>query len=223
MTDNPSVPIAPRRGVFLVAWQGGYAGFVWMVRQVFFAGVWAAVVYGLFFALLSFGSALPMFSRQVIFHPGTVLWLKAGFVLIVAIYLLWVLSYVTIRFMGRMAERYPILEKIGVGLLLLAILLLVAGMVYNGWSAKPVKIPSPPQKATFSTLVPSDRVLLHIHTSTPHTKNLSTRTSAALPPPPPWTLWTTTNIVGTATVKSLGHGRYEIQMIQLPRISRHQG
>ena len=30
-------------------------------------------------------------------------------------------------------------------------------------------------------------------------------------------------MVGTATVKSLGHGRYEIQMIQPPRISRHQG
>lgn len=223
MTDNPSIPTVPRRTVFQVAQQAGYAGFVWIVRQVFSAMTVAFALFGLFFALLCFGFALPMFSRQVIFHPGTVLWLKAGFVLIVAIYLLWVLSYVTIRFMGRMAERYPILEKIGVGLLLLVTLLLVAGMVYNGWSAKPVKIPSPPQKATFSTLVPSDRVLLHMHIATPHTKNLSTRTSAALPPPPPWTLWTTTNIVGTATVKSLGHGRYEIQMIQLPRISRHQG
>ena len=223
MTDNPSIPTAPRRGVFQVAWQGGYAGFAWIIRQVFFAGVLAAVVYGLFFALLSFGSALPMFSRQVIFHPGTVLWLKAGFVLIVAIYLLWVLSYVTIRFMGRMAERYPILEKIGVGLLLLAILLLVAGMVYNGWNAKPAPFPTPEATALTVRPLPPDLVLLHIHIATDQPNKIPAHTSAALPPPPQWSPWTTTNMVGTATVKSLGHGRYEIQMIQPPRISRHQG
>ena len=222
MTDNPSVPTVPRRTVLQVA-HAGYAGVAWIIRQVFFACTWAAAVYGLFFALLCFGSALPMFSRNVIFHPGMVMWLKAGFVLIVAIYLLWSLSNVMIRFMGRMAERYPILKKIGLGLLSLVLFLLVAGMVYNGWNAKPVKIPSPPQKATFSTLVPPDRVLLHMHIATPHTKKLPARTSAALPPPPSWAPWTTTNMVGTATVKSLGHGRYEIQMIQPPRISRHQG
>ena len=223
MTNNPSVPTAPRRTVFQVAHQACYAGFVWMVRQVFFASAWAAALFGLFFALLCFGSALPMFSRNVIFYPGMVMWLKAGFVLIVAIYLLWVLSNVMIRFTGRMATRYPILEKIGVGLLLLVILLLVAGMVYNGWNAKPAPFPTPEATAPTVRPLPPDRVLLHIHIATPHTKKLPARTSAALPSPPPWTLWTTTNIVGTATVKSLGHGHYEIQMIQPPRISRHQG
>ena len=180
MTDNPSVPTVPRRTVLQVA-HAGYAGVAWIIRQVFFACTWAAAVYGLFFALLCFGSALPMFSRQVIFHPGTVLWLKAGFVLIVAIYLLWVLSYVTIRFMGRMAERYPILEKIGVGLLLLVILLLVAGMVYTGWNAKPASFPTPDVTAPQIQALPPDRVLLHMHIATPHRKKLP----ATLPPPCP--------------------------------------
>ena len=223
MTDNPSFPTVPRRTVFQVAQQAGYAGFVWIVRQVVSAMTVAFALFGLFFALLCFGFALPMFSRQVIFHPGIVLWLKAGFVLLVAIYLMVAVGGVMIGWMGRLAARYPILEKIGVGLLLLMVFLLVVDVAHTEWSAKPVKIPSLPQKATFSTLVPSDRVLLHMHIATPHTKKLSTRTSAALPPPPPWRLWTTTNMVGTAKVKSLGHGRYEIQMIQPPRISRHQG
>ncbi|MEB8486567.1 MULTISPECIES: hypothetical protein [Acidithiobacillus] len=223
MTDNPSFPTVPRRTVFQVAQQAGYAGFAWIIRQVFWAFVSASTLFGIFFTVAYWGNVLPMMARAIIFYPNAINHWTDVFVGFMVVYLLWVLSYVTIRFMGRMAERYPILEKIGVGLLLLVILLLVAGMVYNGWSAKPVKIPSPPQKATFSTLVPSDRVLLHIHTSTPHTKKLPTHTSAALPPPPQWSPWTTTNMVGTATVKSLGHGRYEIQMIQPPRISRHQG
>ena len=222
MTDNPSVSTVPRRTVFQVAQQAGYAGFVWIIRQVFFAGVWAAALFGLFFALLSFGSALPMFSRQVIFHPGIVLWLKAGFVLIVAIYLLRAVGNVMIGWMGRLATRYPVLEKIGAGLFTLMVVSLLVDVVYTGWNAKPTRI-LPPSPPVFLALTPPpDRVLLHMHIATPHTKKLPTRTSAALPPPP-WTLWTTTNVVGTATVKSLGHGRYEIQMIQPPRISRHQG
>jgi hypothetical protein len=223
MTDNPSISTVPRRTVFQVVQQAGYAGFVWIVRQVFSAMTVAFALFGLFFALLSFGSALPMFSRNVVFHPGMVMWLKAGFVLIVAIYLLWVLSNVMIRFMGRMAERYPILEKIGLGLLSMVLFLLVAGMVYTGWNAKPASFPTPDVTAPQIQALPPDRVLLHMHIATPHRKKLPARTSAALPPPPPWRLWTTTNMVGTAKVKSLGHGRYEIQMIQPPRISRHQG
>lgn len=223
MTDNPSIPTAPRRGVFLVAWQGGYAGFVWMVRQVFFAGVWAAVVYGLFFALLSFGSALPMFSRQVIFHSGTVLWLKAGFVLIVAIYLLGAVGGVMIGWMERMAARHPVLETIGWGLFALMAVSLLVYVVYAGWNAKPAPFPTPEVTALTVRPLPPDRVLLHIHIATDQPKKIPAHTSAALSPPPPWSPWTTTNMVGTATVKSLGHGRYEIQMIQPPRSSRHQG
>ena len=223
MTDNPSIPTAPRRGVFQVAWQGGYAGFTWIIRQVFFAGVCAAAVFGAFFVLFCFGSALPMFSRNVIFYPGMVMWLKAGFVLIVVIYLMVAVGGVMIGWMNRLAARYPILEKIGLGLLSLVILLLVAGMVYTGWNAKPAPFPTPEATAPTVRPLPPDRVLLHMHIATPHRKKLPVRTSAALPPPPPWRLWTTTNMVGTATVKSLGHGRYEIQMIQPPRISRHQG
>ena len=223
MTDNPSVPIAPRRTVFQVAWQGGYAGFTWIIRQVFFAGVWAAAVYGLFFALLCFGSALPMFSRQVIFHPGTVMWLKAGFVLIVAIYLLGAVGGVMIGWMERLAARHPVLKTIGWGLFALMAVSLLVYVVYAGWNAKPAPPTPPDVTAPQIQALPPDRVLLHMHIATPHRKKLPARTSAALPPPPPWGLWTTTNMVGTATVKSLGHGRYEIQMIQPPRSSRHQG
>ena len=223
MTDNPSVPIVSQRGIFQVALQAGYAGFAWMVRQVLFASVCAAAVYGLFFALLCFGSALPMFSRDVVFHPGMVMWLKAGFILIVAIYLMWVLSYVMIRFMERMAARHPILETIGWGLFALMAVSLLVYAVYTGWNAKPAPFPTPEATAFTVRPLPPDRVLLHIHIATDQPNKIPAHTSAALPPPPQWSPWTTTNMVGTATVKSLGHGRYEIQMIQPPRISRHQG
>ena len=223
MTDNPSVPIVSQRGIFQVALQAGYAGFAWIARQVFFASVWAAAVYGLFFALLCFGSALPMFSRDVVFHPGMVMWLKAGFVLIVAIYLMIAVGGVMIGWMNRLAARYPILEKIGWSLLLLVVLLLVVDVVHTGWNAKPAHNDATAIAASTVLSLPPDRVLLDMHIATPHREKLPARTSAALPPPPPWRLWTTTNMVGTAKVKSLGHGRYEIQMIQPPRISRHQG
>jgi hypothetical protein len=223
MTDNPSVSTAPRRNVqgsVLSVAHAGIAGFVWLARQVIYGMAAASLVFGFLFVLFCFGSALPMFSRNVIFHPGMVMWLKAGFVLIVAIYLLWALISVMFLFMERMAEHYPILGKIGVGLMFLLVAGVVTGMVYSGWKAKPVKVLLPPLPPSILPM-PADRVLLHMHIATPHMKKLPARTSAAIPPP--WALWTTTNIVGTATVKSLGQGRYEIQMIQPPRVSRHQG
>ena len=222
MTDNPSASTAPRRNVqgsVLSVAHAGIAGFVWLARQVIYGMTAASILFGLFFALFCFGAALPMFSRQVIFHPGMVMWLKAGFVLIVAIYLLWALISVMFGFMERMAEHYPILGKFGVGLVFLLVAGMVAGMVYSGWKAKPAKALLPPPPPSIRTM-PADRVLLHMHIAT----KVPTRTSAALPHPPSWMPpWTTTDIVGTATVKSLGQERYEIQMIQPPRISRHQG
>ena len=218
MTGTPSVPIAPRRIALGSIFHAGYAGVAWIIRQVFFAGVWASTLFGLFFALLCFGSGLPMFSRQVIFHPGIVLWLKVGFALIVAIYLLWVLITVMIGFAERMAEHYPILGKIGVGLLLLLMVSLLVFLMNT-----PAQTPQSLQFVR--RIMPPDRVLLHMQIAT----KSPTRASAVLPntplpiPPLPIPPWTTTDIVGTATVKSLGHGRYEIQMIQPPRIARHQG
>ena len=222
MTDNPSAPIAPRRNVqwsVLSVAHAGIAGFVWLARQVIYGMTAASLVFGFSFVLLCFGAALPLFSRNVIFHPGMVMWLKAGFVLIVAIYLLWALISVMILLMERMAEHYPILGKIGVGLMFLLVAGMVTGMVYSGWKAKPAKALLPPPPPSIRPM-PADRVLLHMHSAT----KVPTRASAALPHPPSWMPpWTTINIVGTATVKSLGQGRYEIQMIQPPRVSRHQG
>lgn len=223
MTDNPSVPTAPRRTVFQVTQQAGYAGFVWIIRQVFWAFVSASTLFGIFFTVAYWGNALPMTARAIIFYPNVINHWTDVFVGFMVVYLLWVLSNVMIRFMGRMAERYPILETIGWGLLALLVCSLLAAVVYTGWNVKPA--PFPTLEATAPTVrpLPPDRVLLHMHIATPHTKKLPARTSAALPPPPQWSPWTTTNMVGTATVKSLGHGRYEIQMIQPPPISRHQG
>lgn len=186
----------------------------WMIRQVFWAFVLACALFGAMFAVFYFGSALPLVARNLIFYPNISHYWAGGFVAIMAIYLFFAATRAVAPRIERLYGRYPILGKIWRSMFWLMMLSLVVGFLYSVWNTKPVKIPPPP---TLSWTRPQDSVLLHLVVPST-TKRMATSTGtaprqegSAIP------FWTTTNLVGTATVKNLGHGRYEIRMLQKTR------
>ncbi|MBU2853358.1 hypothetical protein [Acidithiobacillus ferriphilus] len=178
---------------------------LWLVRQAALALTFATLIYGTFFVLLCFGSVLPAFSRTVIFDSGTVRALEIGYVVITAFFFLMRLLFG----MGQMVERtgpwliarYPWLATVGLITFLIGAVTL---MTYVILQPSPHIVPPP---AAVKMPMPSDRVLLHFNFVIP-----TPRSEQKLAP-----LWGTRNLAGKATIKSLGHGRYMVQMLSHSR------
>lgn len=197
-------PVCPQSHGQMSVFRGAVDVLFWMVRQVFWAFVFASTLFGAMFALFYSGSALPMVARTLIFHPVIGDFWFDVFDALMVVYLITVAGAAVFSW----SKRYPILGKIGWGMFWLMMFLLAVGFTYITWhGGKPGKIS--PLPYTVSWAKPQDRVLLHL--VVPSAKK-SLRASKGTVP-----LWTHTNIVGTATIKTLGHGRYEIRMLQEAR------
>lgn len=186
---------------------GTFNALLWMVRQVFLAFFAASATFGSLFALLYLASALPIVVHLLVFHPGVIRDSFTVFLAIMAMYLFLASGRVAIKGMGRLYNRYPVLEKFMDGAFVLVVAASFVGGLYGIFTSKPVKTSLPPPPAAFWSK-PQNRVLLHL--AVPSKMGMVTPKGMVHG-------WTHDNIVGTAQVKNLGQGRYEIKMLQQTR------
>lgn len=171
-------------------------------------------LYGIFFVIFSMGGAMPLFSRAIIFHPHLAVLLKNGLPIAYAIIFALLLFAETVgglvwlaqnsetgaRLSARIQswritiwiETHPHLST----LLAVAGVILVCAMLPSAHPVPPPKVP-----LTAPHFHPKNRVLLHF--------GVESKISAKNP----YTPWTR-NISGPAKIKSLGDGRYLVQMIR---------
>ena len=186
---------------------GAAKALFWMMRQVALAFAYTSFLFGAIFALFVFGSGLPLLGRQFVFHPEVDLFWSVSYVAIMALCLFILVMRAVSLWMERLCERYPTLEKVG-WIMLLVVGLLFVGFVYSTWNTKSAKA-TPPSPVVFQPITPKDRVLLHLVVPSARARVVTPK--GTIPS------WTHINIVGTAQVKNLGHGRYEIRMLKETR------
>jgi hypothetical protein len=204
---NMTAPLPKTSGVkFSPMLRGAGHFLIWLANQTALALGLATLIYGLFFVLFCFGSVLHLFARAIIFSPGFVHALKTGYITIAAYFLFAILMYYLVRTLEMatswITARRPwwrtVLDLIFAWLVGLPLLIF-------GLSLQRSYAPTPPKVSAL--LAPSDRVLLHFGFVIP-----TSRSERNIPP-----LWGTRNLVGRATIKSLGHGRYMVQMLSRSR------
>lgn len=170
-----------------------------------------ATLYGVGFGILSMGGAMPMVARSIIFHPSLATMLKTvgpiAFGIVFAL-LLFAESIAGLNWLTRntqfgirlssafrswkvvmLVKAHPELSTLA-----FAISLVLAITVLHPAA-------HPPKPPVYRTFPPANKALLHFEGESASPKGV------------PAMIWTR-NISGPAKIKSLGDGRYLVQMIR---------
>lgn len=180
---------------------GAWRTLMYLLRAAIDSVIAVAALYGAILVALSAYSQVTPVARYVSFHPGfsNGLWIAFLVMSILGFLALSVRGF--LRYLDRLSERYPIIDKIGWGITLVIVLLVVGFMVYATVdSPKAHSGPAIPANIVSRPLRPQDRVLLRLQSVSK--QHIGQHVFPML---------LTHTIEGDAQIRRVGPGRYLVQ------------